>query len=1019
MLRFSVKSYQYQSRTSSSSSHYDRNETPKSFLKVNFELTLEEARKLYPSHLRLAFSKLSQRELVSLSNLNTLKNDPNEMATDYIEIGERPLVDVLSLMRDWGVNLDRKIRVFASKDTFEKLHMDAPFMQDDDRIVIGNETQIFDDFDVWLDGEREKGKSLAFFYHVDAQTPEKRTIRNKGSVDKSATVSLSSPSPSPSPAGEAGRKHDGGGSFSLSSLWGGQKKNDDTSDNDDPSSEEIISSEASLPPIARNETESDTKELVLHIISDVFMPDVQTKVALLYIKRVVDTNGWHYALYVFAVTQGQVQWKVEKRYSQFSALHTQLTQQAALKDEERASDALDPAMIPKLTGKHSFERAYNARQLEERRKASLEAYLNKLLQLTALRPNYDLMCFLGAVGPGKIHRKYSIGSRGVVSGGSVSGNGIDGKDEHEGGHHSSSNQQGGAGEGDFSLHVAHLMAEAEIGDIILFQSKNHMSGLQRQATGSKWDHVGLVVRQPITKRMKHRILMKEKFKRLQAESRATDLLNSRSSSSRRNRTSPAKSPSGEDNSSHKEEEKEGGASDSSPSDSEDEDSGKKLRTSILSLGDKPDDIDHIPLYAFLERDLCLLEATGDGVTILPLAKRMQSYHNFDICHCMAVRKLRPLVPKGFDMDIDNEEGDGGDEKEEEEEIEHDIAQIKRMAAQYAGSDADDDVDTISTFSPSSQQQRQQQKELEIRESAWHIRATTLGLNLTLSPAEKAQHLENLNNFLISVENLPYGLKVGDLVGQKKKLGGDYNRESTSGSTSRRQSQNHSSDSPKRPSQTRRSSSTSGGRDSGNHADGATGLIASHARRERNSEAAEDTAQTQLLHQIAASSPRALAGTTLGDFCEKDEDGWAVYGRESVSSPSNGGDTSTNGKGQQQQDSGGGTTTLSAADLFPGLEQRTFFCSALVAAGLKALGVLSPDLNDNYFWPGAFAQDNEIDEEARQRDYCFTREVLIDLDTPAVAKLTHIDNSNPLLVETPCDDDTIDSAPGALFNLTLS
>ena len=80
---------------------------------------------------------------------------------------------------------------------------------------------------------------------------------------------------------------------------------------------------------------------------------------------------------------------------------------------------------------------------------------------------------------------------------------------------------------------------------------------------------------------------------------------------------------------------------------------------------------------------------------------------------------------------------------------------------------------------------------------------------------------------------------------------------------------------------------------------------------------------------------------------------------------------------------------SAADLFPGLEQRTFFCSALVAAGLKALGVISPDLNDNYFWPGAFAEGGDIDYELDFMEYTLSREVLIDPDTLAVAKLTQM------------------------------
>ena len=57
-------------------------------------------------------------------------------------------------------------------------------------------------------------------------------------------------------------------------------------------------------------------------------------------------------------------------------------------------------------------------------------------------------------------------------------------------------------------------------------------------------------------------------------------------------------------------------------------------------------------------------------------------------------------------------------------------------------------------------------------------------------------------------------------------------------------------------------------------------------------------------------------------------------------------------------SGSGLTT---AELFPDLHSRTFFCSALVAAGLKVMGVLPADANDNYFWPGSFARGEQVDK----------------------------------------------------------
>ena len=41
--------------------------------------------------------------------------------------------------------------------------------------------------------------------------------------------------------------------------------------------------------------------------------------------------------------------------------------------------------------------------------------------------------------------------------------------------------------------------------------------------------------------------------------------------------------------------------------------------------------------------------------------------------------------------------------------------------------------------------------------------------------------------------------------------------------------------------------------------------------------------------------------------------------------------------------------------------HSFFCSELVAAGLQEMGVIRPDYNCSYFWPGSFAKKGEIDE----------------------------------------------------------
>jgi hypothetical protein len=47
---------------------------------------------------------------------------------------------------------------------------------------------------------------------------------------------------------------------------------------------------------------------------------------------------------------------------------------------------------------------------------------------------------------------------------------------------------------------------------------------------------------------------------------------------------------------------------------------------------------------------------------------------------------------------------------------------------------------------------------------------------------------------------------------------------------------------------------------------------------------------------------------------------------------------------------------------PQRQEDAFFCSQLVAAGLKAMGVLPADLNSSRFWPGSFAPAGGIDED---------------------------------------------------------
>lgn len=68
------------------------------------------------------------------------------------------------------------------------------------------------------------------------------------------------------------------------------------------------------------------------------------------------------------------------------------------------------------------------------------------------------------------------------------------------------------------------------------------------------------------------------------------------------------------------------------------------------------------------------------------------------------------------------------------------------------------------------------------------------------------------------------------------------------------------------------------------------------------------------------------------------------------------------------------------------QERGFFCSNLVAAALREMCVLKPDINDDYFWPGAFTEGGEIDDAFRD-GYCLSDVMLVDTATLELGRAT--------------------------------
>lgn len=113
------------------------------------------------------------------------------------------------------------------------------------------------------------------------------------------------------------------------------------------------------------------------------------------------------------------------------------------------------AAIPQLPGSLYKINVANSTEAENRR-SELENFVRQLVALPEAINNRYILSFLGAL-KDDMSQQLKVKSRSTV-------------------------------------HVAHINECTDWGDLILFRSSNSLSGLQRMATGSEWDHVGLVVR---------------------------------------------------------------------------------------------------------------------------------------------------------------------------------------------------------------------------------------------------------------------------------------------------------------------------------------------------------------------------------------------------------------------------------------------------------------------------------------------------------------------------------------------
>lgn len=815
---------------------------PIEVMQCRFVISIDEAKHLYPFSIR----SILKIVLRSLADSPAKPNEGTELDAESFYLALKiPLVDVLeavdTLFSDWDGDLG-DVEVWLSPK--EISISEDEVMGQDYRLSFGTGDAVFDNYRCWLSSDVERNRSLGFYYHI---------FRSKSSGASPDNVEEEA-------EGRATNRRQSKrlslGERALKTLGLSAPK-----ETEDEAAKDQEEESPASPPVVSMETKYEKDDcLIINLISDAYLPDRGVTCSLHSLKHLVDVNHWPYVSYVFNLSQGEVTWKITKRYSQFHSLHTNLYHQAIQSDSERESDALRLEQLPKMPEKNSLYSRYDSRRVVDERKQELVDYLQALIDATRKRPNYILMRFLGMVGgPGA----------GVAGNGGV-------EDTHDS-HGSGTGTCKESNTGSSRVHILQLVAEVETGDIILFQSKSNMSTLQRQATGSKWDHVGIVVRRPRTKHELKRILFKERYERLRIELE---------------RSGMEKGSEEESNAMLERLSRQGGAS--------------------VADDDEEDNI-QVPITSFLDQELCLLEATGDGVTITPLVERIQAYATYDVCHTMAVRKLRPLIPTGFTIDESDEEDEGAKEKEGA------IGGLGDNVDEEGKEDGDAEAEDGNEGEGEGKGEGEEEgsdDESARKGTPMSVRRGTLGLGFLMGAEEKLRVLSNFNEFLLSVENSPYGLTVADLF-SRKRLAGKEGEQGVGKSTSQ---------------------------DEGDDGD------------------------------------------------DEDDGGWRTYDNgRTISGESEPGFVVEPPSPRSRKETT--RTTMSASEMFPGLEQRTFFCSALAAAALKALGIISNDLNDNYFWPGAFAQGNEIDEEAKLMSYCFTTEAIISTDIPAISKLVQVSSHN--------------------------
>jgi hypothetical protein len=182
----------------------------------------------------------------------------------------------------------------------------------------------------------------------------------------------------------------------------------------------------------------------LRLIHNSEIPPDKLKILLLANFEKYDHMNKKYTSYAARMQFGTMQWVVEHRYSEFLAFHNKITAD------------FPTITFPKFPGKHIGKET--SEFIEERRTALYDYLVGLFDSAEEVVQSIDVLQFCGMV-------------------------------------NTTSNDIAEKGKKWKVVHISKLAEMADVGDVILFKSKNSASSLQRKVTGSEFDHVGVVVRQ--------------------------------------------------------------------------------------------------------------------------------------------------------------------------------------------------------------------------------------------------------------------------------------------------------------------------------------------------------------------------------------------------------------------------------------------------------------------------------------------------------------------------------------------